>query len=119
MRGKVLFVAGLAVGYVLGTRAGRRRFEQIKSAAQGIWESQPVQWGVQQAQEAVGEVAEEALGAAKRLIHQVTAEKKPAAAQKPAAAKPAAKPTARKSAATKAAAPKPAPAPAAPTETAE
>jgi hypothetical protein len=113
MRGKVLFVAGLAVGYVLGTRAGRRRFEQIKSAAQGIWESEPVQWGVQQAQEAVGEVADEALGAAKRLIHQVTAEKKPAAA------KPAAKPTPRKSAATRAAAPKPAPAPAAPTETAE
>jgi hypothetical protein len=113
MRGKVLFVAGLAVGYVLGTRAGRRRFEQIKSAAQGIWESEPVQWGVQQAQEAVGEVADEALGAAKRLIHQVTAEKKPAAA------KPAAKPSPRKSAATRAAAPKPAPAPAAPTETAE
>jgi hypothetical protein len=29
MRGKILIVAGLAVGYVLGARAGRERYEDI------------------------------------------------------------------------------------------
>lgn len=93
MRGKFLFIVGLAVGYVFGTRAGRRRYEQIKSAAQNIWESEPVQWSVKQAQDAVGDVAEEALTAAKRVIHQVTGDKptvKKAPVKKP-AAKPAAK----------------------------
>ena len=90
MRGKFLFIVGLAVGYVFGTRAGRKRYEQIKTAAQNIWESEPVQWSVKQAQDAVGDVAEEALTAAKRVIHQVTGDK-PAAKKAP-AAKTAAKP---------------------------
>ena len=64
MRGKFLFIVGLAIGYVFGTRAGRKRYEQIKSAAQNIWESEPVQWSVKQAQDAVGDVAEEAITAA-------------------------------------------------------
>lgn len=38
-----MFVAGAAVGYVLGTRAGRKRYEQIKSAATSLWESPAVQ----------------------------------------------------------------------------
>lgn len=103
MRGKFLFIAGLAIGYVFGTRAGRKRYEQIKSAAQNIWESEPVQWSVKQAQDAVGDVAEEAITAAKRVIHQVTGDKP--AAKKAAAKKPASKPA---SSATKPAAPRPA-----------
>ena len=43
MRGKLLFVAGAAVGYVLGARAGRKRYEQIKSAAAKVWESPGIQ----------------------------------------------------------------------------
>jgi hypothetical protein len=43
MKGKLLFVVGLGVGYVLGTRAGRRRYEQIRSVAQKVWESPAVQ----------------------------------------------------------------------------
>lgn len=43
MKGKVLFVVGLGVGYVLGTRAGRHRYEQIKSAWLQVWESPVVQ----------------------------------------------------------------------------
>lgn len=93
MRGKFLFIVGLAIGYVFGTRAGRKRYEQIKSAAQNIWESEPVQWSVKQAQDAVGDVAEEAITAAKRVIHQVTGDK-PAAKKAP-AAKPATKPAAK------------------------
>ena len=43
MRGKILFVTGAAVGYVLGTRAGRKRYDQMKSAALKVWESPGVQ----------------------------------------------------------------------------
>ncbi|MEJ8634863.1 MULTISPECIES: YtxH domain-containing protein [Streptomyces] len=32
MRYKVTFVVGLAVGYVIGTRAGRERYEQLKKS---------------------------------------------------------------------------------------
>ena len=46
MKGKIAFVLGAAVGYVLGTRAGRERYEQIKAGAQKVWETEPVQKGV-------------------------------------------------------------------------
>jgi hypothetical protein len=34
---------GLAIGYVLGTRAGRERYEQIKRAATAAWQSPPAE----------------------------------------------------------------------------
>lgn len=43
MRGKAGLVIGLAAGYVLGTRAGRERYEQIKTQAQKVWNLAPVQ----------------------------------------------------------------------------
>lgn len=43
MKGKLLFAAGLGVGYVLGTRAGRQRYEQIRSAWLKVWDSPAVQ----------------------------------------------------------------------------
>ncbi|WP_460772911.1 hypothetical protein [Microbacterium sp. GXF7504] len=43
MRGKAGLIIGLAAGYVLGTRAGRERYEQIKGAAQKVWNLDPVQ----------------------------------------------------------------------------
>ncbi|MEV7523295.1 YtxH domain-containing protein [Streptomyces sp. NPDC091371] len=36
MRYKVTFVVGLALGYVLGTRAGRERYEQLKKSAREL-----------------------------------------------------------------------------------
>ncbi|MEV7283838.1 YtxH domain-containing protein [Streptomyces sp. NPDC093252] len=42
MRYKLMFVAGLAVGYVLGTRAGRERYEQLKKSARQIAENPAV-----------------------------------------------------------------------------
>ncbi|MGO3885798.1 MAG: hypothetical protein ACTJHU_05825 [Mycetocola sp.] len=47
MKGKILFVAGAATGYVLGTRAGRKRYEQIRSAWLSVWHTAPVQNQVQ------------------------------------------------------------------------
>ena len=62
MRGKLLFVTGAAVGYVLGTRAGRKRYEQMKSAALKVWESPGVQKQVNAVEdfvaEKVGEIPE-------------------------------------------------------------
>jgi hypothetical protein len=43
MRGKVGLIIGLGVGYVLGTRAGRERYEQIKEQALKVWNAAPVQ----------------------------------------------------------------------------
>jgi hypothetical protein len=60
MKGKLLFVAGAAVGYVFGARAGRKRYEQIKGAAERIWETPGVQNQVEQvkdfAAQRVGEI---------------------------------------------------------------
>ncbi|GGT07456.1 YtxH domain-containing protein [Streptomyces chromofuscus] len=36
MRYRLTFVVGLAVGYVLGTRAGRERYEQLKKTARQV-----------------------------------------------------------------------------------
>ena len=55
MKGKVAFVLGAAVGYVLGTRAGRARYEQIKRTAAGVWESPTVQRGVTAVTDVVNE----------------------------------------------------------------
>lgn len=43
MRGKLMFAAGVGLGYVLGTRAGRERFDQIAGKAKQFWESDTVQ----------------------------------------------------------------------------
>lgn len=55
MKGKLLFVAGLGVGYVLGTRAGRKRYEQIVGAVQKVWETDGVQKQVHAAQDFVAD----------------------------------------------------------------
>ena len=51
MKGKAGLVVGLAVGYVLGTRAGRERYEQIKSQWLKVWNLDPVQEQVGKAKE--------------------------------------------------------------------
>jgi hypothetical protein len=51
MRGKVGLVIGLAAGYVLGSRAGRERYEQIKEQVQKVWNLDPVQEQVGKAKE--------------------------------------------------------------------
>jgi hypothetical protein len=43
MRGKLLFITGGLVGYVLGARAGRKRYDQIAAAASELWHAKPVQ----------------------------------------------------------------------------
>jgi len=43
MRGKAGLVVGIAIGYVLGSRAGRERYEQIKTQWLKVWNLDPVQ----------------------------------------------------------------------------
>ena len=59
MQGKILLVVGLAVGYVLGTRDGRERYEQIKASAQKLWKDPRVQKRVDQAEDFVKDKAPE------------------------------------------------------------
>ena len=51
MRGKVGLVIGLAAGDVLGARAGRERYEQIKEQALKVWNLDPVQKQVDRAKD--------------------------------------------------------------------
>lgn len=59
MRGKLLFVAGAAVGFVLGARAGRERYDQLKEAATRAWQSPTVQKQVHAVEDFVAEKAGE------------------------------------------------------------
>ncbi|MBT1018091.1 hypothetical protein KJY77_02910 [Canibacter sp. lx-72] len=51
MRCKLTLLTGLTVGYILGARAGEKRYAQIKSAANKVWQTKIVQGSVDQAQE--------------------------------------------------------------------
>jgi hypothetical protein len=76
MKGKILFLAGLGVGYVLGTRAGRERYEQIKAAASNLWNAPVVQRQVDTVQDFVKdkapEVVEFVADGAKKVAAQVS-----------------------------------------------
>jgi|LakMenEpi03Aug12_release.lakeMendotaPanAssembly.Ray.scaffolds.fasta_scaffold89732_3 hypothetical protein len=96
MRGKILFVLGLGVGYVFGTRAGRARYNQMKTAALKVWNDPRVQEQVSAATEFVKENAPEVASAVsenvKKISERVEAMRtgKSADAKTPPAAKPAA-----------------------------
>jgi hypothetical protein len=63
MKGKLLFLTGLGVGYVLGARAGRKRYEQIAGAANKVWQSPGVQKQVHAVQDLAAEKAGDIPGA--------------------------------------------------------
>ena len=50
--GRLSLGLGLGVGYVLGARAGRARYEQIKQAAAGVMERPEVQQALEKARTA-------------------------------------------------------------------
>ncbi|MGH3155736.1 MAG: hypothetical protein ACRDNF_04030 [Streptosporangiaceae bacterium] len=65
MRYRVTFVAGLAAGFVMGTRAGRERYEQMKKVARRAADNPAVQ-------QAAGAAAAQAAGLAKSAKEKVT-----------------------------------------------
>ena len=70
---KVGFLVGVGVGYVLGAKAGRRRYQQIKARADKVWQSPTVQHRVNDATQVVRDKAPE-------LQHKVAAVAKDAGA---------------------------------------
>lgn len=79
MRNKLIFIAGAAIGYVLGARDGRGRYEQMKSQADSLWHDPRVQEKVSSAtqtvkdkapevQARVQDAASQAAGAAKEKV---------------------------------------------------
>jgi hypothetical protein len=56
MRWKLLFGIGFVVGYILGTKAGKERYEQIRAAAQDISENPTVQSAAGVVQQRASEV---------------------------------------------------------------
>jgi hypothetical protein len=81
VKGKILFVAGLGLGYVLGTRAGREKYEQLREAALKVWNDPRVQKQVDAVEDFVKdkapEVADFVSDNAKKVVQQVQG-KKPA-----------------------------------------
>ncbi|MCU1580212.1 MAG: YtxH protein [Rhodoglobus sp.] len=101
MKGKILLVVGVGIGYVLGTRAGREKYDKMKAAVEKLWNDPRVQKQVDNAQDFVKDkapdVAEFLADGAKKVVSQVSGSKAPA--KKPAArstAKPASKSTTAK-----------------------
>jgi hypothetical protein len=92
VKGKILLVVGLGVGYLLGTRAGRERYEQIKDAASKLWNDPRVKQRVDQAEDFVKdkapEVAEFLADGAKNVVSKVSGSTPPKTATRKPAAKP-------------------------------
>jgi hypothetical protein len=87
MKGKILLVVGIGVGYVLGARAGRERYEDIKRAAGKLWNDPRVQRQFDEAEGFVKDKAPEVAGmlatGAKKVASQVSG-KKSTSSRKPA-----------------------------------
>jgi hypothetical protein len=77
MRTKVTFFAGFAAGYVLGTRAGRARYEQIRQAARAFASSPAVQSTASSLQHQAGEALSAAKDKAADKVVPTLQEKRP------------------------------------------
>jgi hypothetical protein len=70
VKGKLMFGAGLALGYVMGSKSGRSAYDSLKTKSQQLWQNPTVQDKVHEATGAVKdkapEVAEQLTGAAKK-----------------------------------------------------
>lgn len=88
MRGKLVLLVGIGIGYVLGARAGRERYEEIKRALGRFWNDPRVQHQVQNVEEFARDKAPEVVDflgdTAKKAVQRKpatssTAKRKPAA----------------------------------------
>ena len=68
VKGKLTAALGLAAGYVLGSRAGRDRYEKMKSAATGAWKDPRVQDKVHAAEDVAKEKAQSAAETVKEAV---------------------------------------------------
>jgi hypothetical protein len=56
---KIIVLGAAAAGYVLGSRAGRERYEQIRENAKRAWSDPRVQRGADRARETAQEAGDE------------------------------------------------------------
>lgn len=63
--GKKSLLIGAAIGYVLGARAGRERYDQIAAQVSRLWNDPKVKSKVDQAQSAAVDTAKSAAASAK------------------------------------------------------
>jgi len=102
MKGKILLVVGFGIGYVLGTRAGREKYEKIKATASKMWNDPRITQQRHNAEDFVKDkapdVAEFLADGAKKVVKQVASSK--SSSTKSSATSSAKKPAAKKSSST-------------------
>jgi hypothetical protein len=78
MRTKLTFLAGFVTGYVLGSKAGRARYDQIREAARAFASSPAVQSTANQIQHQASDALSSAKDRAGGALGEKWQEKKPA-----------------------------------------
>jgi hypothetical protein len=93
MKGKILLVTGLGVGYVLGAKAGRERYESIKRITDKFWNSRGVQTQVDNAEGFVKDKASDAVDVIANRVKKTVSRATGSGTRKPSTARPAARTT--------------------------
>lgn len=73
MKNKLMLLVGAGVGYILGARAGRERYDQIADQATKLWTDPRVQTKVDEVKAKAPEVAQQVGDAAKAKAEEVKA----------------------------------------------
>lgn len=77
MKGKALFAAGIAVGYVWGSKSWPEVYRRVRGGAEKVWKNPEVQENVQQAtetvQESVPDILDNLYAAGKKLLERAEA----------------------------------------------
>lgn len=71
MRGRLGFLIGFGAGYVLGTKAGTERYEQLRRLYENLVTSPQFQQATDKAKETVGSGLENAKGKASESVNKV------------------------------------------------
>jgi hypothetical protein len=81
MRGKLVLLVGVGIGYVLGARAGRERYEEIKRAVGRLWNDPRVQHQVRTVEDFARDKAPDVVDflgdSAKKAVQRKPAAKRP------------------------------------------
>ncbi|WP_298226986.1 hypothetical protein [Gryllotalpicola sp.] len=93
MKGKLIFAAGLGIGYLLGARAGRKRYDQIVAVATKVWETPAIQTQVHKVEDFAAEQVGNIPGAVFSGVSTLFGKTAKAAARRRTTARPAAAPT--------------------------
>lgn len=73
MKKRLILLAGLGVGYILGSRTGRQSYEKLKAQLQELWTDPKVQETVEMANQSIREKAPAVADAVQTATDKVTA----------------------------------------------